>query len=99
MSIADNIITDNEIKFINEYLYLNYDKNQINEIVGIIDRNYKDKLPISFIIANELDNELRDGNDYLEFTNNFYQTFGSLFISCDNKIDPKEKKHIIKLLQ
>ena len=95
LSIADNIITDNEIKFINEYLYLNYDKNQINEIVGTIDRNYKDKLPISFIIANELDNELRDGNDYLEFTNNFYQTFGSLFISCDNKIDPKEKNTLL----
>ena len=53
-------------------------------------------MPVSFIIAHELDKELKDGNNYLEFTNNFYQTFGSLFISCDNKIDPKEKNVFIK---
>lgn len=95
LSIADNIITDKEVEFINEYLSINYNKNQIREIVGKIDKNYKNKLPISFIIAHELDMELQDGNDYLEFTNNLYQTFGALFISCDNKIDPKEKSILL----
>ena len=91
LSMTDNIISDKEVEFINDYLSLNYNKNRIIEIIGKIDKNYKDKLPISFIIAHELDNELQDGNNYLEFTNNFYQTFGALFITCDSKIDPKEK--------
>ena len=95
LSIADNIISDKEIEFINEYLSTNYNKNQISEIVGNIDKNYKNKLPISFIIAHELDTELQDGNNYLEIINNFYQTFGALFISCDSKIDPKEKSILL----
>lgn len=95
LSMADNILSDKEVEFINEYLSLNYTKNQIMEIIGKIDENYTDKLPISFIIAHELDIELQDGNNYLEFTNNFYQTFGSLFISCDSKIDPKEKSILL----
>ena len=40
LSIADNIISDKEIEFINEYLSTNYNKNQISEIVGNIDKNY-----------------------------------------------------------
>ncbi len=96
LSMADNIITDKEVEFINEYLDLKYTKKQINDIYITINKNFGNKLPVSFIIAHELDKELKDGNNYLEFTNNFYQTFGSLFISCDNKIDPKEKNVFIK---
>ena len=58
LSMADNVISDEEVKFFNDVLNFNYDKKQIEELFVSIDKNFINTLPISFIMAQEIDDEL-----------------------------------------
>ena len=95
LSKGDEIISEDEVKFINEYLHLNFTIKQLNKLVETIDWNYENKLPISFMIANELDSELNNNTDYLTNMSYFYLAMGMLLIACDGHLDPKEKSALI----
>ena len=95
LSECDRIISDDEVKFINEYLHLNFTKKQINNLAGTIDENYVNKLPISIIIAHELDTEFKNETSYFSNITNLYAILGMLFIACDGNVDPKEKSVLI----
>lgn len=99
LSMADNVISDNEVEFINEYLHLNLNKKQITNIFGTIDETYEDKLPLSFLIYYEIETEIEKGYNHLNTIYRFYEMIGSLFISCDGKVDPKEKIKFMKCIK
>lgn len=95
LSKGDGTISEEEVKFINEYLHLNFTIKQLNKLAETIDWNYEKKLPISFMIANELDTELKNNTAYLDNMGYFYLAMGMLLIACDGHVDPKEKSVLI----
>lgn len=90
LAAADNIISDAEIKFINEYLHLDFNKKQISDFARTLDENYENALPLQFIIYHEIETQV-DNSYRIADVRNFYAIAGDLFLSCDGNVDPKEK--------
>ena len=93
LAMGDNYIAQEEIDFINEYLKVNFDKNQIEYLLSNLTDNFIDMLPPSFILAHDLDlyAEIKFANGELTklLTTVFY-ILGELFIRCDGKITDEE---------
>ena len=96
LSMADNVISDEEVKFFNDVLNFNYDKKQIEELFVSIDKNFINTLPISFIMAQEIDDEL---GKYLvvNILMVLHVILSFLFINCDGEITDDEMLLAIEL--
>ena len=55
LAMGDNYISQDEVDFINEYLQLDFNKNQIESLLCDLNDDFINDLPLSFVMANELD--------------------------------------------
>ena len=90
LAVTDKFIGNNEVKFINRYLGLDYDKDFIKLLLGTLDEDFINLLPSSFVIAYEIDNFQKNTN-LLDLLNNVYLIIGQLFLLCDGNDDNIEK--------
>lgn len=96
VSNLDGIISDEELKLLNQILNLNYNNFEASRLCSTISEDYEMKLPLTFIIMFEFDLFMRfkniskgcDDPSYISLFN-IYETFrliGLEIIYCDNNL-------------
>ena len=88
LGLGDDVITDNELEFINTLLNCNYTKDDLLELSGL---KLDDEIPLSFKCMEELDsyaekynmNRVNTANDLFEC----YKLFSKFFITVDNELN------------
>ena len=90
LGLGDDIITDNELEFINTLLDASYSRD---EILDLADTELDANPPISFRYLDELDSFASEwGMGDIGFSNSLYDCyslFGKFFITVDNELNDK----------
>ena len=93
LAMGDNYIAPEEIAFINEYLNVDFDKNQTEYLLSRLDDEFINRLPISFVLAYDLellgDKDFAGGKLSKLLTTVFF-ILGDLFIRCDGEVTDDE---------
>ena len=93
LGLGDGVIVDAEINFIRNYFNLWFDHKSIMDLINVrIDENYKNNLPISFMVFHEIESYLRREGDLsqTEFLLSMFKYIGWEFINCDGDVHPNE---------
>lgn len=92
LAMGDNYIAQEEIDFINEYLNLNFNKDQIKYLLSTLHDEFINILPSCFVLAYdlELNAEKKFGVDLIKMLLGVFHIIGYLFIRCDGEITEDE---------
>ena len=103
LGLGDEVISDNELEFINTLLDADYSRD---EILALADAKLDGNPPVSFKYLDELDSFAADwGMGNIGFSNSLYDCyslFGKFFITVDNELNDKvygEYEKYIKTLK
>ena len=98
LGLGDGFIADEEVEFIDNYLDLNFTKDQIRKLsISKLNKDFKYHIPASFILfceAEIVDKNLMVTHSMPIYSKNLFALFailGQSFISCDGEITSNEK--------
>ena len=93
LGLCDRVSVDAEINFIRNYFNLWFDHNYIMDLINFrIDENYKNSLPISFMLFYEIESHFKRKDDFyiMEELLNMFEYIGWEFITCNGNLHPNE---------